>query len=96
MIGILSRITRRKHGDRKRSLRENVEKVLKHDQLIARAKSGTEAPPAITEAGTPVKERSRAEPAVDLADSIVPPQPGLPAGFEDELRRLSKLMDFDD
>lgn len=96
MIGILKRITRRKHHENKRSLKENAEKVLKHDQLIARVKSGTEVPPGTADAGARVREQPSAEPVIDLADSATPPQPGLPPGFEDELRRLSKLMDFDD
>ncbi|KON79984.1 hypothetical protein PA01_16250 [Azoarcus sp. PA01] len=96
MIGILNRITRRKHDDNKRSLRENAEKVLKHDQLIARVKSGTEVPPGTADAGARSKEPPSADPVIDVVDSTMPPQPGLPPGFEDELRRLSKLMDFDD
>lgn len=96
MIGILNRITRRKHDDNKRSLRENAEKVLKHDQLIARVKSGTEvsaAPAAATVSR--VQEPPPVKPGIDLESPVTSaPGPELPPGFEDELRRLRKLMDF--
>ncbi|MCK0506291.1 hypothetical protein [Aromatoleum anaerobium] len=96
MIGILNRITRRKHDDNKRSLRENAEKVLRHDQLIARVKSGTEASAAPAAATIRrVQESPSAEPVIDLESPVAAgPEPDLPPGFEDELRRLSKLMDF--
>ncbi|WP_211159479.1 hypothetical protein [Aromatoleum buckelii] len=95
MIGILNRIMRRKHDDNKRSLRENAEKVLRHDQLIARVKSGTEVGAAAVPTPAPVQEFSPVEPVIDLESHVAAgPEPDLPPGFEEELRRLSKLMDF--
>ncbi|NMG14645.1 hypothetical protein [Aromatoleum bremense] len=95
MIGILKRITGRKHENDKRSLKENAEKILKHDQLIARVKSGTEVSAATAATLGRVQKSPPEEPVIDLESPVAStPEPDLPPGFEDELRRLSKLMDF--
>ena len=86
MFGILKRLASRPRTQKRQALKQQAERILHHDQQLARLHVGRADPVTDTEAAPQV-----------VPQAAPPPRPAsLPAGFEDELRRLSRLMDLDD
>ena len=89
MFGLLKKISVRRRPQKPHTLKQQVERILQHDQLLLARESGrrdtrVELGRADRAQGQPTGPDAPATPAA------------LAAGFDEELRRLSKLMDLDD
>jgi hypothetical protein len=99
MLGLLKKITVRRRPQKQQTLRKQAERILQHDQLLlARVPGGRDGVATAIRTATPEAE---AQPHKQLTyfgpgigEATTPA--ALPANFDDELRRLSRLMDLDD
>lgn len=91
MFGLLKKITVRRRPQKQHTLKQQAERILQHDQLLLARESGRRDARA---------ELSRADSPPAQGQPTSPDAPATPAalaaGFDEELRRLSKLMDLDD
>lgn len=91
MFEILRKFAKADKGEKRRSLQENARQVLKRDHLLARLDS-----PGATDG---VHLPGEAEPLPEQSTATGPANPAEfppPSGFETELKRLARLMDFSD
>lgn len=97
MFGLLKKITVRRRPQKQQTLRKQAERILQHDQLLlARVPGGRDGVATALRSATPEPQPHKQLTYFGSGSGEATAPATLPASLDDELRRLSRLMDLDD
>lgn len=95
MFGLLKKIKVNRRPQKQHDLRKQAERILQHDQmLLARVPAGRDDTGTVARSATLEPPPHKQLTYFGTGEAATPA--ALPANLDDELRRLSKLMDLDD